>query len=163
MAAWEGRSIRMIPADATLPTHSAMELQASRPGRAVLELFQAPNELREEGLRLAAIELDLLKGEVIRLSCAISASGRLAAELRRGSGERMDIPLLPENDVPGDTSPQDMRRLRELKLRLATVETALSEAQQNRLHALIRKGAFRSLQAPAASITPAGHTGDRQR
>ena len=139
MAAWEGRSIRMIPADATLPTHSAMELQASRPGRAVLELFQAPNELREEGLRLAAIELDLLKGEVIRLSCAISASGRLAAELRRGSGERMDIPLLPENDVPGDTSPQDMRRLRELKLRLATVETALSEAQQNRLHALIHQ------------------------
>ncbi len=150
-AAWEGRSIPVIPADAALPVRSAVELRAERSGRTTLELFQAPNELRDEGLRLAAVELDVLEGEALRLSCEVSASGRLAAEIRRGTGERVALPLLPE-EAPAAAAGEAMRRLRELKLTLAAVETALSEEQQDRLHALIRQAEGMPFDAGTADL-----------
>ena len=136
-AVWEGVPARVIPADSPLPFRSTTELRAGRSGRAALELTQSANELRGEALRLAAIELDVQAGEALHLSCEVSASGRLTAELRRGTGERLAIPLLREEDAPGDAAGEARRRMRELKLTLAAVETALSEEQQDRLHALV--------------------------
>lgn len=115
-------------------------LRAVRSGRARLELIQSPNELREGGVRLASLELGVRSGEELRLTCEISASGCLEAELRRDTGERVEIPLFPKgNGSPRDVAAESARRMQELKLALAAVETALSEQQQDRLHALMRR------------------------
>ena len=136
-AVWEGVPARVIPADSTLPFRSTTELRAGRSGRATLELTQSANELRGEALRLASMELDVQAGEALHLSCEVSASGRLTAELRRETGERLAIPLLREEDAPGDAEAAVARRLRELRLALAALETSLPDRHQDRLHALM--------------------------
>ena len=135
-AVWEGVSTRLIPADSSLPVRATTELRAERSGQATLELIQSSTELRDEALRLASMELDVQAGEALHLSCEVSASGRLTAGLRRGMGAYVEIPLLAEK-APEDAAGEARRRLRELKLTLAAVETALSEEQQDRLHALM--------------------------
>ena len=153
-ALWEGAALRVLPENSTLPVRSSVELRAGRSGRSVLELRQSPNELRTEGLRLASLELEVLEGETLRLCCEVSASGCLAAELRRGMGERVEIPLLSpfpgrphENEAAGE-----VERLRELKLTLAALETALSEEQQDRLHALVRRAEGMPFDAGTAEL-----------
>lgn len=139
-AVWEGVPTRVIPSDSTLPVRAVVPLRAVRSGRARLELIQSPNELREGGVRLASLELGVRSGEELRLTCEISASGCLEAELRRDTGERVEIPLFPKgNGSPRDVAAESARRMQELKLALAAVETALSEQQQDRLHALMRR------------------------
>lgn len=154
-ALWEGAALRVLPENVTLPVRSSVELRASRSGRSVLELRQSPNELRAEGLRLASLELDVLEGETLRLRCEVSASGRLAAELRRGGSERVEIPLLSK---PLDEGTREgavsgaAQRLRELKLILAALETALSEEHQDRLHALVRRAEGMPFDAGTAGL-----------
>ena len=154
-ALWEGAALRVLPENSTLPVRSSVELRVGRSGRSVLELRQSPNELRTEGLRLASLELDVLEGETLRLRCEVSASGRLAAELRRGMGERVEIPLLSppldEGMHKGAVS-GEVQRLRELKLTLAALETALSEEHQDRLHALVRRAEGMPFDAGTAEL-----------
>ena len=66
----------------------------------------------------------------------------------------MEIPLLSpfpgsphENEVSGE-----VQRLRELKLTLAALETALSEEQQDRLHALVRRAEGMPFDAGTAEL-----------
>ena len=53
----------------------------------------------------------------------------------------MEIPLLspPPGSPHENEAAGEVQRLRELKLTLAALETALSEEQQDRLHALVRR------------------------
>ena len=152
---WEGAALRVLPENSILPVRSSVELRVGRSGRSVLELCQSPNELRTEGLRLASLELEVLEGETLRLCCEVSASGCLAAELRRGTGERVEIPLLslsPDEGTREGAVSGAAQRLRELKLTLAALETALSEEQQDRLHALVRRAEGMPFDAGTAEL-----------
>ena len=139
LALWEGRSRRVIPSEATLPVQADLELETTQSGRSTLELLQSQNELRDASVSVASIDLDVTAGETLRLSCELSASGRLAAAVRRGSGEPMSIPLALGGGTRRDEEAENSRRLRELKLSLVSLETMLSRHQQDRLHLLFRR------------------------
>lgn len=140
IALWGGRSLRLIPSEATLPARAEMLLDTHHGGRQTLELRQSQNELRRESVRLATLELDVTEGERLSLSCELSASGRFTATLERGSGERLGIPLALEGSSGSrDMEAENSRRIRELKLSLVSLETVLSRYQQDRLHLLFHR------------------------
>lgn len=139
MAVWEGRSRKVIPSEASLPARAALDLESTRSGKGKLELLQSQNEMRRESVCLASVDLDVRAGEMLRLSCELSESGRLAAAVQRGSGETMSIPLALEGGGMRDINAENVRRLNELKLSLVSLETSLSVRQQNQLHSLFRK------------------------
>ena len=154
-ALWEGAALRVLPENVTLPVRSLVELRASRSGRSVLELRQSPNELRAEGLRLASLELDVLEGETLRLRCEVSASGRLGGGVRPGGGGRGGVPQVGRPRGVGARGGGGWgagQRLRELKLILAALETALSEEHQDRLHALVRRAEGMPFDAGTAGL-----------
>ena len=140
IAVWEGKSLRLIPSETALPARADLELETTHSGRETLELLQSQNELRRESVSLASVELDVSEGERLSLSCELSASGRLAAALQRGTGACLSIPLALEGGARGrDAAAENSRRLRELKLSLVSLETLLTHHQQDRLHLLFHR------------------------
>jgi molecular chaperone DnaK (HSP70) len=117
-----------------------MQSAAPRGGRAADRHEGGGSEGGGQGGRtvLSVLELDVTAGTEVAVHCALSASGLL--NLSAGQdGAVIEMPLfLPEglkNEVPADRNGE---RLREIKLRIASLETLLSEGQKDRLYSVLR-------------------------
>jgi hypothetical protein len=151
-----GEEAQILAAAGTpLPLSARAVFVPERSERIELTVFQdvgdmhaAPREGRggrsESGTRsgratLSVVELDVTAGSEVALHCALSASGSLSLSARH-DGAVIEMPLLlpggPESGLLTDRSEE---RLREAKLRAASLEALLSEAQKDRLRSVIRR------------------------
>jgi molecular chaperone DnaK (HSP70) len=150
----DGETRILAAAGSPLPLSARAVFVPKRSERTKLTVFQdigdmqsaAPREGRAAAGRdggggrtiLSVLELDVTAGTEVAVHCALSASGLL--NLSAGQdGAAIEMPLfLPEglkNEAPADRNGE---RLRGIKLRIASLETLLSEGQKDRLYSVLR-------------------------
>ncbi len=137
---WNGLQFTLIPSGTSLPFSLQTELIAEHDGLQNIELAQAPAELQSRRAVLSSGTCFLAKGESVALICELDVTGRLNAVLQLNDGKSLS--LTPSVRASGiNNSGNDMltgaRRIRELKLSMTSLETALERDQQDRLHELV--------------------------
>jgi molecular chaperone DnaK (HSP70) len=159
----EGETPRILAATGTpLPLSARAVFVPERSERTKLTVFQdigdmqsaapsaAPSE-EQAGNRsenddpggrtiLSVLELDVTAGSEVALHCSLSSSGLLNLSARHG-GAAVEMPLFLSNGQELKSEVLEGlngERLRKSKLRLASVETLLSEGQKDRLYSVLR-------------------------
>jgi molecular chaperone DnaK (HSP70) len=157
---YDGEARPLAAAGTPLPLSARASFVPKRSERTKLTVFQdagdmqnirnvqdtAPRGERDESGRtiLSELETDVTAGSEVVLHCALSSSGLLNLSVRH-DGTETEMPLFISKESKESralkSEPMADRgedRLRKIKLRIASLETLLSESQKVRLYSVIR-------------------------
>jgi hypothetical protein len=139
----DGQPEILVLAGTPVPFTSRSTFVPSRSGKMELPIFQNVDDTHEERTILSFLTLDVEAGKEVEIRCTLSTSGLMHCVVRQGN-TTIEMPLLSlSRDAFSENMPSPStdarRRIRELKLRLTSLEILCSPEQLERLHGLVRR------------------------
>jgi molecular chaperone DnaK (HSP70) len=152
---YDGEPRVLAAAGTPLPLSARAAFVPKRSERTKLTVFQDAGDMqnirnvqdaapRDGRTILSELETDVTAGSEVVLHCTLSSSGLLNLSVRR-DGAETEMPLSLSKELKESRAlrsepiaDRGEDRLREIKLRIASLETLLSEGQKDRLYSMIR-------------------------